>query len=187
MSRRLISRDASIGHSVSATTLEIITVKASTKPNSVNKPPACPGRNEIGMNTAASVAVVVMTAKNTSRVPITAAARTPMPSLRRRTMFSSTTMASSTTMPVASTRASSVRMLTENPASQIAANAPISETGSVTAGMSVARQSRRNKKMMAMTMSTARMSVERTSSMAPLMKVASSLVTRMSTPSGRIA
>ena len=56
MSRRLISREASIGQSVSATTLEIITVKASTKPNSVNSPPACPGRKEIGMNTAASVA-----------------------------------------------------------------------------------------------------------------------------------
>ena len=45
-----------------------------------------------------------------------AAARGPMPSLRRRTMFSSTTMASSTTRPVASTKASSVRMLSEKPA-----------------------------------------------------------------------
>ena len=49
-------------------------------------------------------------------VPSTAAARGPMPAPRRRTMFSSTTMASSTTRPVASTSASRVRMLTEKPA-----------------------------------------------------------------------
>jgi hypothetical protein len=42
--------------------------------------PAMPGKNEIGMKTAASVAVVEMTAKNTWRVPTTAAARGPRPS-----------------------------------------------------------------------------------------------------------
>ena len=110
-SRRL----ASTGHSVSATTDDSATAIASVKPNSRNSPPACPGRNDSGTNTAASVAVVVTTAKNTCCVPSTAAARGPIPSDRRRTMFSSTTMASSTTMPVASTSASSVRMLTEKP------------------------------------------------------------------------
>ncbi|MNL51665.1 hypothetical protein D3C87_1747790 [compost metagenome] len=67
------------------------------------------------MKTAASVAVVAMTAKNTSWVPSTAAARGPIPSVRRRTMFSSTTIASSTTSPVASTIARSVRILMEKP------------------------------------------------------------------------
>ena len=54
-----------------------------------------------------------------------------------------TTIASSTTRPVASTRASSVRMLTEKPASQIAAIVPIRATGTVTAGMKVMRIERR--------------------------------------------
>ena len=84
-------------------------------PNSRNSAPACPGRNDSGTKTAASVAVVATTAKNTCRVPSTAAARGPMPCARRRTMFSSTTIASSTTRPVASTSASSVRMLSEKP------------------------------------------------------------------------
>ncbi len=92
-----------------------VTEIASTKPNSRKRPPATPGRNEMGMNTAASVAVVEMTAKNTSRVPTTLAARTVRPMLRQRMMFSSTMMASSTTMPVASTSARSVMMLTEKP------------------------------------------------------------------------
>ena len=68
------------------------------------------------MNTAASVSVVAITAKNTSCVPSTDAARGPAPMCRWRTMFSSTTMESSTTMPVASTMASRVRMLIEKPA-----------------------------------------------------------------------
>ncbi len=58
-------REASIGDSVSATNADRMTAKASTKPNSANSRPATPGKNEIGMNTAASVAVVERTAKNT--------------------------------------------------------------------------------------------------------------------------
>ena len=85
------------------------------KPNSRKSPPLWPGRNDSGTKTAISVSVVAITAKNTSSVPITAAARGPSPRPRWRTMFSSTTMASSTTMPVASTKASMVRMLTEKP------------------------------------------------------------------------
>ena len=84
-------------------------------PNSRKSAPVWPGRKESGTKTAASVVVVAMTAKNTCRVPSTAAARGPMPWARRRTMFSSTTIASSTTRPVASTSASSVRMLSEKP------------------------------------------------------------------------
>ena len=93
-----------------------MTEKASTKPNSEKSRPAVPGKNEIGMKTAASVTVVDSTAKNTCRVPSTAAARGPRPSARWREMFSMTTIASSTTRPVASTSASSVRMLIEKPA-----------------------------------------------------------------------
>jgi hypothetical protein len=56
-------------------------------------------------------------------------------------MFSMTTMASSTTMPVASTSASSVRMLIEKPAIHMAASVPINAIGTVTAGMKVIRPS----------------------------------------------
>ena len=47
-------------------------------------------------------------------------------------------MASSTTRPVASTRASKVRILIEKPNSQMAAMVPISETGMAMPGTSVA-------------------------------------------------
>ncbi len=133
-----------MGASVSATKAESVTEKASTKPNSENSEPVTPGKNEIGMNTAASVAVVASTAKNTWRVPRTAAARAPRPSARWRVMFSTTTMASSTTRPVASTSASSVRMLIEKPATHIADSVPTSAIGTVIAGMKVTRTERRN-------------------------------------------
>ena len=56
-------------------------------------------------------------------------------------MFSMTTMASSTTSPVASVIPNRVRVLMENPSSLTKAKVPISETGMVTAGMIVLRQS----------------------------------------------
>ena len=57
-----------------------------------------------------------------------------------RWMFSSTTIASSTTRPIASTMPSSVRMLIVKPKIQRKKNAPISDTGMVTNGISVARK-----------------------------------------------
>ena len=56
-------------------------------------------------------------------------------------MFSITTMASSTTSPVARVMPNRVSVLTENPSSLTKAKVPISETGMVTAGMMVLRQS----------------------------------------------
>lgn len=57
-------------------------------------------------------------------------------------------MASSTTRPIASTSASRVRVLIEKPKAYISANAPISDTGMVTSGISVARIERKNRKAM---------------------------------------
>ena len=57
-----------------------------------------------------------------------------------RSTFSTTTIASSTTMPMASTRPNSDRLFSENPSSAMNANVPISETGTATSGMIVARQ-----------------------------------------------
>ena len=63
---------------------------------------------------------------------------------------------------------------------------PISATGMLTAGISVARQSRRKAKITAITIRTARPRVIRTSWIAPSMKTASSAVTKIDTSSGRI-
>ena len=72
--------EVNAGTSDNATKLEIMTAPASTPPNSLNNRPAVEGKNAIGIKTAANTAVVATTAKNTSRVPITADARRPSPS-----------------------------------------------------------------------------------------------------------
>ena len=56
-------------------------------------------------------------------------------------MFSTTTMASLTTMPIANTSPNRVRLFSEKPKRAITASVPISETGTLIMGMSVARQS----------------------------------------------
>src|SRR5258707_14727894 len=66
-----------------------------------------------------------------------------------------TTIASSTTSPVASVIPKSVSELMEKPKILMKAKVPISDTGIVTAGITVARQSSRKKKITMMTMSTA--------------------------------
>jgi hypothetical protein len=57
-----------------------------------------------------------------------------------RSTFSTTTIASSTTIPMARIRPSSVIMFSENPKTSITPKVPISEIGTATIGMSVARQ-----------------------------------------------
>src|SRR5258708_2635513 len=74
-----------------------------------------------------------------------------------------TTIASSTTSPVASVIPNSVSELIEKPNALMNANVPINETGMVTAGIMVARQSNRNRKMTMMTMTIASSRVATTS------------------------
>ena len=81
----------------------------------------------------------------------------------KRAMFSMTTIASSTTSPVASVSPKSVRVLIEKPNTFIRANVPISETGIVIAGISVVRQSWRNRKITTTTSTIAISSVMMTS------------------------
>ena len=57
-----------------------------------------------------------------------------------RSTFSTTTMASSTTRPMASTSPSRVRMLSEKPKMSMNPKVPMSEMGTATMGMTVARQ-----------------------------------------------
>ena len=82
-----------------------------------------------------------------------------MPCSRWCMTASTTTIASSTTMPIASTRPSSESTLIEKPSSGKKMKAPISETGTVTSGISVARQFWRNTKTTRMTSATASNSV----------------------------
>ncbi|EXI67124.1 MAG: hypothetical protein AW08_02226 [Candidatus Accumulibacter adjunctus] len=79
-------------------------------------------------------------------------------------MFSRTTIASSTTSPIASTSASRVSVLMLKPSTSISAKAPISDTGIVTSGISVARRLRRKKKMISRTSSIASPMVLKTAS-----------------------
>ena len=69
------------------------------------------------------------------------------------------TIASSTTMPIASTSANSVGRLIEKPSAAMAAKAPISVTGTVVAGTSIARQSWRKTRMTISTRIAASISV----------------------------
>jgi|GEM_PF-6471820 len=66
-------------------------------------------------------------------------------------MFSVITIASSTTRPTASTTASIDSTLIEKPAMYMTKNAPTSDTGITTHGISVTRQSRRNRKIITIT------------------------------------
>src|SRR5271169_396066 len=126
--------------------------------------PVVPGKNDTGMNTAISTSEVAMTALVTSPMASEVAlCGSQCSAAIWRCTFSMTTMASSTTRPVASVMPNSVSELMENPNSLMNANVPISETGIVAAGMIVARQSSRNRKMTMMTMITAAVSVTITS------------------------
>ena len=116
------------------------------------------------MNTAASTSTMPITAPCTSRMASMAASNGAIFSSRiRRSTFSSTTMASSTTMPMASTMANSVSVLIEKPNSCSPAKVPISDTGTASIGMSVARQLCRNTNTTASTMKAASTMVTSTS------------------------
>ena len=78
---------------------------------------------------------------------------------------STTTMASSTTVPMASTRAKSVRMLSEKPASETMANVPSSDTTMDMDGMMVALRFCRKKNTTSTTRMMAMTSVSTTSSL----------------------
>ena len=76
-----------------------------------------------------------------------------------RSTFSTTTMASSTTMPMARISPSSVSILSEKPKTSITPKVPISEMGTATIGMSVARQLWSERKTTRITSSSASKSV----------------------------
>src|SRR6187200_2055015 len=161
---RSSSNADSAGVSVTALNTDSATANAIVIENWAYSRPVVPGKNATGTNTAMSTRPVASTAPNTSRIASDAACLALLPySWMCRSMFSITTMASSTTMPVARMMPKSVRVLIEKPISLVNANAPISDTGMVTAGMIVLRQVCRKMKMTSTTSAIASASVLRTS------------------------
>ena len=128
------TRAHSIGVSVSDTKPETMIATEIVTANSRNTRPTMPPISSTGMNTAISENVIETMVKPISREPFSAASNGRMPSSMWRTMFSSMTMASSTTKPTDSVSASSVMLLMEKPNAYIAAQVPISETGTASAG-----------------------------------------------------
>ena len=100
--------------------------------------PVAPLNMASGMNTEMSTAVMPTTAPEICPIAFFVASRggSPSSSMMRST-FSTTTMASSTTMPITSTMANMVSTLMDMPRYQMPANAPSSEIGTTTAGISV--------------------------------------------------
>src|SRR6185369_5587570 len=138
--------------------------KAIVSENCLYRMPVVPGKNDTGTKTEMSTSDVATTALATSAMAIeVAVCGSVLPSLICRCAFSITTIASSTTRPVARGIPNSVSELIENPKTLLNANVPIRDTGMVTAGIIVARQSNKNIKITIMTMMTASSSVVMTS------------------------
>ena len=148
-----------MGVSVSARNPDTSTEPASASANSTNSRPVRPGVKANGAYTATRVKVMAITAKLTSLAPLIAAENGSSPSSMCLKMFSSMTMESSTTRPMASTRASKVSVLIENPARAIMAQVPTRLTGMVTMGMIEARKVRKNTKITRATSKVASMMV----------------------------
>ena len=101
-------------------------------------------------------------------------------------MFSIMTMASSTTKPVAMVSAMMDRLLRLKPARYITARVPISDSGTDRLGISVARQSPRNRKITATTSTTAKVSSICTSRTEARMVIVRSVRTVTSSELGRV-
>src|SRR5277367_1746297 len=158
------NKAASAGESVSALKAEMAIAKAMVRANCLYRMPVVPGKNETGTNTEISTSEVAMTALVTSPIASDVAlCGSQCSSEICRCTFSITTMASSTTSPVANVIPKRVRELIENPKILMNANVPTSETGIVMAGITVARQSSRKRKITAITIRIASSRVETTS------------------------
>src|SRR5450830_834826 len=135
----------SIGVVVNDTTSDTRIATDNVTANSLNKRPIIAPIRRIGINTAMSEMLIDNTVNPTSSAPFSEALNGLMPFSMWREMFSRTTMVSSTTNPVAMVNAIRLRLLSEKPAMYMTAKVPTKETGTVIAGMAVARPFRKNK------------------------------------------
>ncbi len=152
-----------IGVSVNDTTAEVMTAIVSVSANSRNMRPTMPVMNSSGMNTATSDTVSEITVKPISLAPSKAASNGDSPSSMWRTMFSIMTMASSITKPVPIVSAISDRLSREKPQNHITAKVAMSDSGSATPAMIVARTERRKMNTTITTRATLSTSVNWTS------------------------
>ena len=173
-----------IGVSVRDTTAETTTAIVSVSANSRNMRPTRPVMNSSGMNTAISDSVSEITVKPISRAPRSAASNGDSPSSIWRTMFSIITMASSTTKPVPMVSAISDRLSSEKPQNHITPKVAISDSGSATPAMMVARTVRRNISTTSTTSTTLRIRVNCTSWIEARITSVRSLTMVSSTPAG---
>ena len=121
---------------------------------------------------------MAITGPVTSRMAWAVASLGDMPCSMWCITASTTTIASSTTMPMARTRPSRESTLMENPSSGKTAKVATRETGTVSRGISVARQFWRKMNTTRMTSSTASNSVVTISWMPTLMERVVSIVSR---------
>ena len=163
---------------------EATTAMVSVSANSRNMRPTRPVMNNSGMNTAISDIVSEITVKPISLAPRSAAFNGGSPSSMWRTMFSIITMASSTTKPVPMVSAISDRLSSEKPANHITPKVAISDSGSATPAMKVARNVRRKIKTTSTTRPTLSTSVNCTSWMEARMVSVRSLTMVSAAPAG---
>ena len=117
----------------------------------------------MGTNTASSTTVIATMGPASSRAARLAEASGDIPPSRCRFTFSTTMMASSTTRPIASTSASNVSRLIENPSISMMPKVPTSDSGMATMGIKTERGEPKNAKITTMTMTSASTSVVATS------------------------
>ena len=125
---------------MSALKAEISTEIAIVTANCWYMRPVIPGMAAVGMKTAARISAMATTGPPTSSMAFSVADLGSIPSSIWCSTASTTMMASSTTRPMASTRPNSDSVLIENPSAGKMINVPMSETGTASRGMSVARQ-----------------------------------------------
>ena len=176
------------GHSVRAEIHDRPTLEAMVTPNWVKKVPEVPGMNITGMNTAMNTSVHETTATDTSLIAWRVASRASLiPFSIFAITASTTTMASSTTVPIASTRANSVRMLSEKPANETTAKVPSSDTIIEIEGMMVALKFCRKKNTTRITRMMAMTSVSTTLWMAAKRKSSEVIRVTNSSPAGIVS
>ncbi len=178
------SREHIIGVSVSDTIAEVTTAIVKVSANSRNMRPTSPDMNNKGMKTAINDTVSEITVKPISLAPRSAASIALSPFSMWRTMFSIITMASSTTNPVPIVSAISDRLSRLKFAKYMMPNDVISDSGSATPAISVARRERRNSSTTSVTNTTLSTSVNCTSWTEALMVTVRSLTTSSFTPAG---
>ena len=149
----------SAGDSDSALKADSSTEMAMVSANCWYMLPISPPSRATGMNTADRISAMPITGAETSFIAWTVASLGLMPCSMWCITASTTTMASSTTMPMASTRPNIDSVLTENPSIGKKMKVPISDTGTVSSGMIVARMFCRKMKTTSVTRTTASMKV----------------------------